>query len=491
MSPLLSKHAPLTLGTLALAMLAGAAGYGVALMRHDGLPKTQPSEAENKILYWYDPMVPSQHFDKPGKSPFMDMQLVPRYAENAAAQAGMAIDPARIQNLGVRIAIAQMGTLGSSLTVAGSIDFNQRDVAVVQARAPAFVTRVYARAPGDVIAAGAPLADLLIPEWAGAQTEFLAVRRTGDAALIGAARQRLALLGMPGGTLAAVERSGRPHNTITLTAPIGGMIKTLGVRAGMTLSTDETLAEISGLGTVWLNAALPEAMAGQVHVGQAASATLTAWPGERFAGTVSAILPGVNTDSRTLTLRIALPNQGNRLKPGMFASVAFAGSNRAALLVPSQAVIRTGTRSLVMLALDGGRYQPAEVSTGAERQGQTEILAGLAEGEKVVASGQFLIDSEASLSGVPARPLTTPKPAQQTQAGAYATSGHIDHIGKDSVTLSHQAVPALQWPAMTMSFSLADPSVVRGFKVGDQVRFSFDQTPSGPVIRTLSSEKSQ
>ncbi|SCW89404.1 membrane fusion protein, Cu(I)/Ag(I) efflux system [Sphingobium faniae] len=481
----------LGLAAAILAVVAGGAGYGIATLRHDDATPRM-AETGRKILYWYDPMVPSQHFDKPGKSPFMDMELVPKYADEAASgETGVTIDPARAQSLGLRIAEARTGALGSSLTATGTIEFNERDVAVVQARTGGFVQRVYARAPGDVIGKGAPLADILVPEWAGAQAEYLAVRRIGDADLSHAARQRLLLLGMPQGTVAAVERSGRPHNVVTISTPTGGTIKTLGVRAGMTVASGQTLAEVNGLGTVWLNAAVPEAMAGQLKPGQSATATLAAYPGERFTGRIAAILPSVAAESRTLTVRIELPNRAGRLRPGMFASVDLGGAARPALLVPSEAVIRTGKRALVMLALPQGRYRPAEVQTGAEAGGQTEILAGLAEGEKVVASGQFLIDSEASLLGIEARPISgaTRAPRAETPAsGAYHTSGRIESIAGDRITLSHEAVPALKWPAMTMTFRLSTPALARSFKKGDRVVFGFDQAADGPVVRTLSRE---
>jgi Cu(I)/Ag(I) efflux system membrane fusion protein len=399
----LGRKARLAVAGVALVLAGGAAGYLVGTMLEDAAPATTVDGRE--VLYWYDPMVPSQHFDKPGKSPFMDMQLVPRFADEAQAAGGVTIDPRRTQNLGLRTAVARTGTLDSSVVASGAIAFNERDVAIVQARAAGFVQRVYGRAPGDVIAAGAPLAEILVPEWAGAQTEFLAVRRTGDEPLTRAARQRLALLGMPPGTIAAVERTGRVQNVVTVSTPAGGTIKTLGVRNGMTVVQGQTLAEINGLGTVWLDAAVPESVAGLVRVGQGATATLTTFPGESFAGRVTAILPSVQETSRTLTARIELPNRGGRLRPGMFATVSFTGDGRSALLVPSEAVIRTGRRALVMLAQEGGRYLPAEVEVGREAGGQSEILAGLAAGEKVITSGQFLIDSEASLSGIQARPL--------------------------------------------------------------------------------------
>jgi Cu(I)/Ag(I) efflux system membrane fusion protein len=370
------------------------------------------ASGKGKVLYYYDPMVPAQHFDKPGKSPFMDMELDARYAEGGdsggAGQEppGVRVDPAAVHSLGIRLATVERGTLASDLTVTGSLDFNQRDVAIVQARAGGFVQRVYARAPGDVIAAGAPLADLLVPEWGGAQAEYQAVRRTGDAALIAAARDRLRLLGAGGA-------GGRGMTTIR--APIGGVIRTLDVRAGMTLASGQTLAQISGLGTVWLNAAVPEVQAGLLRVGRPVRAELTAFPGESVSGRVVAILPTAQSDSRTLTVRIELPNSGGRLRPGMFATVHLGGKGGQALLVPSEAVIRTGKRVLVMVAGAGGRYRPAEVRIGREGGGRTEILAGLAQGDKVVASGQFLLDSEASLSGIDAVPLGG---APMTPAGA-------------------------------------------------------------------------
>ncbi|MBX3565885.1 MAG: efflux RND transporter periplasmic adaptor subunit [Sphingomonas sp.] len=392
---------------LAVALAAGGAGYWAGQRGADGQPQAAAAAGPGKVLYYYDPMFPNQKFDKPGKSPFMDMQLVPKYADGAGGDAapGVTVDPAARQSLGLRVVEAKMGRLASTLDVTGTIDFNQRDVAIIQARSGGFVQRVYARAPGDVVRAGAPIADLLLPEWGGAQTEYLSVRRLGKPELTSAARQRLKLLGMSDGLIASVERTGRPNGVVTITTPISGVIQTLDARAGVTLSMGQTLAQVNGLGTVWLNAAVPEARAADVRIGQAASATLTSFPGETFAGRVIAILPTAQADSRTLTVRIELANRGGRLRPGMFASVALEGDAKQVLLVPSEAVIRTGTRAIVMLAAGDGRYHPAEVRIGRDAGGQTEIIAGLAPGEKVVASGQFLLDSEASLTGIAVRPI--------------------------------------------------------------------------------------
>jgi Cu(I)/Ag(I) efflux system membrane fusion protein len=489
MSPIHSSTRLRTaLGGAAIALVAGVAGYGLG-----HLGKTPPmagaaAAQPRPVLYWYDPMVPAQHFDKPGKSPFMDMQLLPRYAgDGPAAASGVQIDPATVQSLGVRLAGVERGSFAQTLDVAGVLDFNQREVAIVQARAAGFVQRVYGRAPGDVVAAGAPIADLLIPTWGGAQAEYLAVRRSGDPALEAAARQRLRLLGMPDGLIAEVARSGRPRTVVMVATPVGGAIQTLDVRQGMTVGMGQTLAQVSGLGTVWLNAAVPEAEAGQVRVGEPVRAELAAFPGESFTGRVTAILPTAQAESRTLQVRVELPNRGGRLRPGMFATAHLGGEARPALFVPSEAVIRTGKRNLVMLAEEGSRFQPVEVQIGREDSGRTEVLAGLDKGQKVVASGQFLIDSEASLAGVRARPLAstaTVTPAQP-QPTLYETRGLVEALAGDQVTFSHEPVPAIGWPAMTMTFKLGAPGLAKGLKVGDRVAFGFERRPDGPVVRKI------
>lgn len=482
----------------ALVFLAGAGGYGLA--RLTAAPAKSPAASDDrKVLYWYDPMVPAQHFDKPGKSPFMDMQLVPKYAGEADAAGlatGVRIDPSSAQSLGMRLATVKEGVLSGGLTATGLIEFNQRDVAVVQARSSGFVQRVYGRAPGDVIAAGAPLADLLVPEWGGAQAEYLAVKRTGDAALTAAARQRLRLLGMPDSMIVGIDRDGRTRTTATVTAPLGGVVSKLDVRAGMTVAMGQTLAEINGLSKVWVTAAVPEAQAGQLRPGQGVGVSLAAYPGETLRGTVQAVLPQAQGDSRTLQARIELPNRDGRLKPGMFATVSFDTTGRPGLLAPSEAVIRTGTRAVVMLAVDGGRFQAVEVRTGRQAGGQTEILAGLSAGQRIVASGQFLIDSEASLAGLQVQPLPasspSPSPSDMTMAKPMApvkpalaeATGRVEQVTREGVTLSHGPVPAIGWPAMTMTFR-ADPMLLKGLKVGDKVSFAFDPPPAEPTVRRI------
>lgn len=385
-------------------------GYGVAQWF---AAAPVPAKDAKQALYWFDPMYPQQKFDKPGKSPFMDMQLVPRYADGAAASDSVQIDPRTTQNLGVRLATVSRGVLTSTLDVSGVLAFNDRDVAVVQARAAGFVERVYGRAAGDVLKAGAPLADVLVPEWAAAQEEFLALRRSGDSSLLAAARQRLRLSGMPLELIAQVERSGRVQAVWTVSNPLGGVLQTLDVREGMTVAPGQTLARINGLDAVWLQVAVPEAQGAALAVGQTVQSRFVGLPGKVFDGRVSAVLPTTAQDSRTVQVRVELPNLDGALRPGMTAQVRLAQPTATGLQVPSEALIRTGKRVLVMLAEEGGHYRPVDVEVGAENQDHTLILRGLQDGQQVVASGQFLLDSEASLKGV-----TAAEAAMSMQPGA-------------------------------------------------------------------------
>lgn len=384
----------------ALLSLGLGAGYGLAQLQ-PGAPAL--AKNDKPALYWYDPMFPQQKFDKPGKSPFMDMQLVPRYAEGASGDtpSSVQIDPRQTQNIGVRLATVSRGVMTSTLDLSGILAFNDRDVAVVQARAGGFVERVYARAPGDVLKAGAPLADILVPEWAAAQEEFLALRHTADSGLLAAARQRLRLSGMPTGLITQMERSGQVQSVLTVTTPLGGALQTLDVREGMTVAAGQTLARVNGLDQVWLQVAVPQAQGETLAVGQSVAAQFVGLPGKTVHASVSAILPANAIDSRTVQVRVELPNADGSLRPGMTAQVRLAQtSGQTVLQVPSEALIRTGKRVLVMLAEEGGHFRPLEVEVGAENQDQTVIRSGLQEGQQVVASGQFLLDSEASLRGL-------------------------------------------------------------------------------------------
>lgn len=488
--------ASITLGVTALIGVGG--GYWLASTgshsADDHTAKTVEREAE--VLYWYDPMVPQHRFDKPGKSPFMDMDLVPRYANEDGDVAAISIDAGVTQNLGVRLASVSRGRLANQVEAVGVLEYNARDVAVVQARAGGFVERVYRHAPGDLLDKGAPLADLLIPEWTAAQEEYLALKRIGEPALLEAARQRLRLTGMPAATISQLERGGKANAAVTISTPIAGVLQELDVREGMTLAAGAPLARVNGLDSVWLEVAVPEAQSQGIRVGQRTTARLPALPGQLVEGEITAVLPEANATSRTLRVRVQLPNPNGLLRPGLTAQASLTdGDNTPVLLIPSEAVIRTGRRTLVMLAEPGGRYRPVEVETGRENDSQTAVLRGLEEGQQVVASGQFLLDSEANLRGIVAAPATSDTAHShdhvQATPALHESEGRVLALSEFRVKIAHGPFHTLGMPGMTMSFAVANAALLQGIQPEDRVRFAVRETDDGLLIEQIKVQEKQ
>ena len=384
---------------VAASLAVGALG-GRWWAKHSVAKPVMAEATAGDVLYWYDPMVPQTHFDKPGKSPFMDMQLVPKYAQEAGKSSGVQIEASLQQNLGVRLATVERIDLASRIDASGVLGFNERDVAVVQSRAAGFVEKVWPMAPGDRVKVGDPLAQVVLPEWAAAEQEALAVRLSGDRELVDAARDRLRLLGIDAAEIKRLEASGVANTKFVLRAPINGVVQALEMRAGMALVAGQTLLRINGLDSVWLEVAVPEALGGSVHVGDPVEVQLESAGTPSVKGRVSALVPALNDATRTLRVRVELANRDGALRPGQSAQVQMNGATgQSALAVPTEAVIRTGKRSVVMLAQNGG-FRPVEVLLGPEIGERTVIASGLTEGQQVVSSGQFLLDSEASLRGL-------------------------------------------------------------------------------------------
>ena len=446
----------------------------------------------SKILYYHDPMMPASKFDKPAKSPFMDMMLVPVYGQNESDQGNVTVSPRTQQNLGVRTASVTEGTLSPSMSAVGNIAFNERDQAIVQARATAYVERLHVRATLDRVSRGQPLVDLYVPDWVAAQEEFLAIKRMQGnnlASLVDGARQRMQQAGMNNEQISRVETSGQTQARITLTAPIGGVVVELLAREGMTVMPGATLFRINGLSTVWANAEVPESQAALVRPGAKVQARSPAAPGTTFDGKVQAILPEVNPATRTLKARLELANPGARLVPGMFVSMQFMDIRAdKVLLIPTEAVIQTGKRTVVMLAENNGRFRPADIEAGIESGGQTEVKHGLQAGQRVVVSSQFLIDSEASLKGVESRLNDVPKPVAANTAPRYEAEATIQAFEQDAITLSHGPIPALKWGPMTMEFKPPPAKdLPRNMAAGDRITFEFYMNVEGlPQITRIS-----
>ncbi len=398
---------------------------GMKLVRVKESKKAQQShdKTDREILYWYDPMRPEQHFDKPGKSPFMDMQLVPKYADEAKGEdGGVTIDPRVMQNLGIRTAAVESGDISQAVRAAGSVATNENRIEVVQNRTAGWVEKLHVRAVNDAVRKGQVLAEIYAPELLAAQEELLLAQRMAaqdarNQSLVEGARARLRLLGLTDGQITQLQSSRQPTRRIAVYAPIGGVVMELGTREGAQVSPGMSLFKLADLSSVWITAEVPEAQAARLAAGTPVVASVAALPGENFEGKVDYVYPEVNPETRTLRVRAVFQNPQLMLKPGMFVEVVLGeGERRSALLVPSEAVIRTGARTTVILAEGEGRFRPVEVQPGAERAGMTEILGGLEAGQQVVVSGQFLIDSEANLRSALGR-LGGPSPQPSRARG--------------------------------------------------------------------------
>jgi len=382
-------------------------------------PASAASNAR-QVLYWQDPMVPGTRFDKPGKSPYMDMQLVPVYADQA--DSGVKVAAAVQQDLGIRTAIARREDVSASFDAVGTVQFDERLVVAVQTRVPGYVEHLAVRAPMQRVRAGQPLATLFAPDWLAPQDEWLALRRAGASReLVDAARDRLRALSVPDDLVRRSEQAGTAQARFTLTAPVGGVIAELGVREGAAVAPGATLFRIAGLDKVWAVAEIPETQAVHLDRGAKVKAIVQADATQAFDGTLDEILPQVNAGTRTLQARFEVDNRARRLAPGMLLRLQVSGPMRSRLVVPAEALVRTGTRTVVIVRRHDGAFEPRDVRLGVDLGDRVEVSSGLEDGDAVVASGQFLIDSEASLRSVTTRlagaPASAPSSAARPAAG--------------------------------------------------------------------------
>jgi len=299
------------------------------------------------------------------------------------------------------------GAVALTLNAVGSVTVDETRIFAIESRAAGWVERLHVRAEGQPVTRGQAVASIYSPDLYAAQSELALAAKSGDQALIDAARQRLALLGVSASQIEQVIRRGEASRQVAVIAPSDGVITELNVREGQQVAPGMPLMRIADLSRVWITIELPETQAGLIRAGEKATARLRGIPGKTFSGEVEYVYPRLEASTRTVSARIAFENPKGELKPGMYADVSLEqaghdgqdGDQQKALLVPSEAIIRTGTRTVVIVEEAAGRYRPAVVELGPERQEQTVVLAGLREGERVVVSGQFLIDSEASLQG--------------------------------------------------------------------------------------------
>jgi len=391
---------------LVLLVAAGAAALGYTMFTRVKpaahtrvVAENDAATTERTVLYWYDPMYPGTRFDKPGKSPFMDMDLAPRYAGDDEGT-GIRIDPAQAQNLAIRTEKVTRGRLAFARDIPANVEFNNYQLAKVQPRAEGFVEKIHAFAVGDAIAQGAPLADITVPAWASDQSEYLLLKnQQADARIISGVREKMLLTGMPEEMLAAVDKTGRIQTRMTLKAPVAGVITSLDVYPGMNVGKNMTIATIQGIHPVWVTANVPERDLHLVNAKNRIRLTVSAYPERVFQVDSFILLPRADQDTRTVPLRLSVGNPDGLLKPGMTAGIRLRGSGEEALLIPTQSLIDLGDEQRVIIRASDGSFVPRRVQVLRSFREQTAVASGIEEGEDVVVSGLFLIDSEANLRG--------------------------------------------------------------------------------------------
>jgi Cu(I)/Ag(I) efflux system membrane fusion protein len=479
--------APVTPGRSSPETDIAAAAQGASNQAGDKIdPKTG-----RKVLYWHDPMIPGPKFDKPGKSPFMDMELVPVYAGEAGDEGKVSISPRTVQNLGIRTMQVSEGEMEMGVETVGAVAVDERTITAVQSRVNGYIEKLHVRAQYDPVRRGQPLVDIYAPDWLSAEQEYLTLKQAtqpGAELLAEAARERLGLLGIPEKHIKQLDETGQTNARVTLFAPEAGVIWELGTRDGSAVSPGMTLFKLASLRSVWVNAEVPETQTALVMPGVKVTARAAAFPDKTFEGRVALILPDVNPVTRTIRARIEIGNAQGLLKPGMFTRLAFGGRQKRALMVPTEALIYTGKRTVVIVAEGDGKFRPVEVQTGLESGDMTEIRKGLEPAQKVVVSGQFLIDSEASLRGVLAR-LNDPnatqpagssaQPAASAKPQTHRGEGKVVAFEGNRVTLQHGPIPSIGWGPMTMPFVAPPKGLPRGLEVGDHVTFEFVMEKSG------------
>ena len=381
-------------------------------------PAASSSTPGRKVVYWYDPMVPGSKFDKPGKSPFMDMQLVPKYAdetspgESSTSAAPVTLSPAAIRATGITTVSVTRETLTRTIRAVGTIEVDETRQARVAARVAGRIEKLYADYTGQAVRAGEPVYSLYSPDLVATQREYLLAlenrQKLSDASedairaadqLVAASRDRLRLWGIGEKQIAALEEARKPELALTFRSQITGTVMQKMVVEGQYVAEGTDLYLLADLSRVWLVAQVYEYELGGLRVGQGAEATVSALPGQTFRGRVAFIEPVLDRDTRSARVRIDLSNPGNRLKPGMFADATLDAPAAAALTVPRSALIDTGARRVVYVETAPNSFTPRDVRIGAVSGDRVAILDGLREGEKVVAAANFFIDSQSQLSG--------------------------------------------------------------------------------------------
>ena len=501
-----SKTPILITGSVLAMALAAASGYWLGLRNTAHDPQTSNAVAATgesakpapKLLYYRNPMGLPDTSPVPKKDP-MGMDYIPVYEgeEDTANSNTIKISNEKIQKLGVRTEVAEMRVLDQAIRASGRVEIDERRVHAVTPKFEGYVERLHIGFTGQSVRRGQALFEVYSPDLVSAQREYAlaaqgvdSLAKAGETAqsgmreLAAASLMRLKNWDIPATQIAALRNGGEVRRTLTFTAPASGIVTEKKAVQGMRFMPGEALYQIADLGTVWVVADIAEQDSGQLRIGRKAEVRLTAYPEKTFSGTVSYIYPTLNPATRTVPVRLELPNPDGLLKPAMFAQVELpAGNGKTVLSVPRSAVIDSGTRQSLLVARDEGRFEARTVRTGQRGTQHVEIVEGLERGERVVVAANFLLDSEsnlkAALGGFSPAPDKVP-----AKSVSHRATGRLESIDKDSAMLEHAPVSSLNWPAMTMEFKLANPALLAGIKPGTAVDFEFVERAPGEWVIT-------
>lgn len=516
-------------------VLLGAVGAGsywlgtrapaAALDGANGASAAADAPKPRKLLYYRNPMGLADTSPTPKKDQ-MGMDYIAVYeGEDASGPAGTAgaaaspnqvrISTEKIQKLGVRTEAVQMRPLGRTVRAAGRVEPDERRVYVIAPKFEGYVERLHVNVTGQPVAKGQALFEAYSPELVSAQREYAiamqgtqAMKDAGGEAQSGmrqlaeSSLTRLRNWDLSPAQVTALMKSGQVQRSISFPSPVSGVVTEKKAVQGMRFMPGEMLYQVTDLSSVWVIADLSEQDIGNVKTGAAAKVTVTAYPNEVFSGRVTYVYPTLKADTRSVPVRVELANPGQRLKPAMFAQVELAvGGKTPVLTVPDTAVIDTGTRRLVLVQAGVGRFEPREVELGGRGENFVEVIKGVSDGEQVVVAANFLIDAESNLKTAVgglsghAGHGNAAKGTEPAQSGAppsapakvgHKATGTIDSIDAKTGTLSlnHDAVASLKWPAMTMEFKAANTALLKSLESGQAVSFEFVERQPGEYIVT-------
>lgn len=449
---------------------------------------------EKEILYWVAPMDPNFRRDEPGKSP-MGMDLIPVYSEESGDDSGaVTVSPAMVQNLGIRTASAEVGKLWKRVDTVGYVDFDENRISHVHLRTEGWIDRLVVNSEGARVKEGDLLFELYSPTLVNAQDEYLQALRSNNQRLLAASHDRLRALGVDEQQIDMIKKTRKAEQLIKIRASQDGIVAKLNAREGMFVKPQMEVMTLADLSTIWIQVEVFERQADWVKAGKPAEITVSYLPGRTWEGTVEYVYPSLDPKTRTLRARLRFENPDESLKPNMFVNVTvFGGAEQDVVSIPREALIRTGEGERVIISLGEGRFAPREVVSGIESGERIQILKGLKGHEEVVTSAQFLLDSEASikagLNRMSESETQTDMDMQENMPDSKTITGKgvLRELMPDErkINVSHEPIPALGWPDMTMDFRIDETVSLEGLQPGQAIEFDMVEKDDNYIIEAI------